>query len=229
MIGSLRSSRAFAHLPPGHDPGVQSLRNRYAFPFWEWAVGLVGAGMAIAGVFVAAGGRGPEFDRTEEALGGAFFAAFGFLCVGLVYWTLRKRLPLSLGKRLPGTALGVERDEARRGEELRVTVTLSARAARTDDPLEGGLLCIERYDYTAHAQTKAGPIALRQTRDATAYEQWLPLEHAAGDQSFLLEIPTTAPYSYEGDCVSYAWRVSARVVRNLRSDPRIDHPIWVRP
>lgn len=229
MIGGLSSARAFPHLPPGREPGVQSLRNRYAFPFWEWAVGLVGAAMAIAGVFVAAGGRGPQFDRTEEALGGAFFAAFGFLCMGVMYWTVRGRRPASLGKRVPGVTLGVERDEAERGEELRVTVMLSPRAANADDPLEVGLVCIERYDYTAHAQTKAGPVNVRQTRDGIAHEQWLPLEHAVGERSFRLEIPTTAPYSYEGECVSYFWRVSVRAVRRLRADPRIDRPVWVRP
>ena len=185
--------------------------------------------MAITGVFVAAGGRGPRFDRTEEALGGAFFAAFGFLCLGLVYSSVRRRRPARLGKRMPGAALGVDRDEARRGEEVRVTVTLSPGAASADGPLEVGLVCVERYDYTARAQTKAGPVDVRQTRDATAHEQWLPVERAAGEQSFVLETPRTAPYSYEGECVSYFWRVSVRAVRRLRADPRIDHPIWVRP
>jgi hypothetical protein len=229
MIGGLSSSRAFTHLPPGREPGIQSLRTRYAFPLWEWAVGLVGAAMAIGGVFVAAGGRGPQFDRTEEALGGAFFAAFGFLAVGLMYSTLRKRRPSSLARRMPGTTLGVEREEARRGDELRVTVTLSPGAARADDPLEVGLVCVERYDYTARAQTKAGPVNVRQTRDATAYERWLPVERAVGEQSYVLGIPAAAPYSYEGECVSYFWRISARAVRRLRADPRSDHPIWVRP
>ena len=41
--------------------------------------------------------------------------------------------------------------------------------------------------------------------------------------------PTFTLRSYEGDCLSYGWRVSARRVRRLRADPRTDHPIWVRP
>jgi len=51
----------------------------------------------------------------------------------------------------------------------------------------------------------------------------------AGEQVLTFEIPRELPCSYEGDCLSYAWRVSARLVRKLRTDPRIDHPIWVSP
>lgn len=59
----------FPHLPPGREPGAQSLRSRTGWPFWEWAMGLVGSGMVVGGIFLAAGGRGPEFDRGEGGPG----------------------------------------------------------------------------------------------------------------------------------------------------------------
>jgi hypothetical protein len=73
--------KGLPHLPPGREPGIQTLRNRSHLSFWEPACFIVGAGMLGAGVFVAAGGRGSEFDRSEEALGGTFFALIGLLCV----------------------------------------------------------------------------------------------------------------------------------------------------
>jgi hypothetical protein len=204
------------------------MRNRVGFPFWEAAAGLVGAGMVVSGVFVAAGGRGPEFDRGEEALGGTIFALFGLVCVVWAYSQHRRRRPLDLRGRLRGVMLAVDRHEPRRGEELAVTLTARGGAARRDG-LELGLVCTERYDSMVRAQHRAGTTLIRQTREATPHQQWQPVETAGGERTLTFEIPRDGPYSYEGECVSYAWRVSARVVRRLRSDLRLDHPIWVRP
>src|SRR5688500_18149810 len=71
----------FPHLPAERTPGPQSLRNRRRRHLLAPFVGLVGAAMYAAGIWVAAGGRGPQFDRMEELLGGLFFAAGGLLCV----------------------------------------------------------------------------------------------------------------------------------------------------
>ncbi|MDX6436658.1 MAG: hypothetical protein QOK34_1492 [Gaiellaceae bacterium] len=184
--------------------------------------------MVIGGLFVAAGGRGPRFNPWEEGIGGSVFAIFGAVCVAWAYSLRRKRQPLSLADRLPGAALTVAGEEARRGGKLSVTLTL-ARSSPDDEPLELGIVCVEIYDYQVTAQTRAGPVVVRQTGEANAYEHWQHVERSAGSHSAELELPGDAPYSYEGDCVSYAWRVSARVARRLRSDPRIDHPIWVSP
>jgi hypothetical protein len=190
-------------------------------------VGLVGTGMAAAGIFVAAGGRGPQFDRTEEALGGAFFALVGLVCAGWAYAQLRARRPPRLGARLRGIGLTVDRDEPRRGERLSVTLTLPPRAGQSE--LEVGLVCVERYDHLVRAQHRGGTSVIRQTGEATAHQEWRRVEPRAGEQTLTFQIPSDAPFSYEGECVSYAWRVSARAVRRLRADPRVDHPIWVLP
>jgi hypothetical protein len=68
--------------------------------------------MTIAGVFVAAGGRGPRFDRREEALGGAFFALMGLVCMWAVL-RRRRRLPPGRRGRLRASTLSVDREEPR--------------------------------------------------------------------------------------------------------------------
>jgi hypothetical protein len=219
----------FPHLPAGREPGPQSLRNRVGAPILETFVGLVGTSMFVAGVFVAAGGRGPRFDRTEEALGGAFFALAGLVCALWGWSQLRGRFPARLPRFLRGARLGVDREEAQRGEHLGVTFALAPGVKPEGEELEVGLVCIELWDYKTSAQHRYGATVVRRTAEATAHEEWLPLTPVLEERSFTFQIPGDAPYSYEGDCVSYAWRVSVRAVRRLRSDPRIDHPIWVRP
>jgi hypothetical protein len=215
----------FPHLPPGHEPGAQSLRNRMGLPLLWWFVGIVGIGMFLGGVFIVAGGRGPGFNFWEERIGGTVFGGMGLFCAGVAYWQYRLVRPVGLSSRLRGVNLAVERDDVRRGEV--VTVTLDHPQSAKD--LEVGLVCVEAYDLQSRTQTKAGVITVRQTSRANAYEHWQGVEPAAGEQTFSLEIPSDAPYSYEGDCISFAWRVSARRVRTMRADPRVDHPIWVQP
>lgn len=221
----LKSNRGseFPHLPPGHEPGAQSLRNRTGWPFWAWFTGIVGIGMVIGGIFLAAGGRGPAFNPWEEGIGGSVFAFFGLVCAVWAYSLRQRTEPRHL--RLPGVDLTVDRDEAHRGDELTATFT----HAQGVEDVELGLVCLERWDYEARSRTRYGSVVIRQTGEAHAYEHWQPVESAAGEQTVTFRIPKDAPQSYEGECVSYAWRVSARAVRRLRPDPRIDHPVWVLP
>ena len=215
----------FPHLPPGHEPGPQSLRNRMGVPFLWWFVGIVGMGMFLGGVFIVAGGRGPGFNFWEERLGGTFFGGMGLFCAWVAYSQYRKFRPSRLHRHALGVNLAVDRDEARRGEKISATLDHTQKA----EGLEVGLVCVERYDLRATAQTKAGMIVVRETNQSTAYEQWQAVEAPAGEQVLAFEIPRDAPYSYEGDCISYAWRISVRRPEKLRPDPRIDHPIWVSP
>ena len=219
----LPSSPDFPHLPPGHAPGAQSLRNRQGLPVLWWFVGLVGLAMFVAGVLVAAHIR-RQFPWRDEAIGGTIFGSFGLLCMAVAYMQYRNFRPARLRTRSGGVALAVDRDEARRGEAVTATVTHGAV-----EDLEVGLVCDERFDLIARAQTKAGPVSVRETNQAAAHEDWKPVEAAVGEQVFTFEIPHDGPCSYEGDCLSYGWRVTARQVRRLRTDPRSDHPIWVQP
>jgi hypothetical protein len=188
-------------------------------------VGVVGTAMFAAGVWVAAGGRGAGFDRREELLGGLFFAAMGLLCVygAMVIW---QRGEPRRHPRLRRTTLSVDGETLHRGDEI--SVTLSSPQTN-DDRLEVGLACDERFDTQVRVYVRGASTVRRQTGEVTVYERWQPVAPGVDGQTFRFTVPTEAPYSYEGDCVSFAWRVSARAVRPLRKDPRVDRPIWVEP
>lgn len=218
-------TRDFPHLPTGREPGGQSIRNRRQRNFWGPVAGLVGTAMFAAGIWVAAGGRGARFDRQEELWGGLFFAAIGLLCVygGFVMWERGrpKRHP-----RLRGTTLAVDGGSLRRGE----AVSVACIRGQPNDRLEVGIACEERYDVQVRVYMRPASMVRRQTAQATIYEQWQSVPPGgAGEHAFTFHVPIDAPYSYEGDCVSYVWRISARAPARLRKDARTDEPIWVEP
>lgn len=215
---------AYDHLPAGREPGGQSRRTRSRRRLLGPFVGIVGTAMFAAGVWVAAGGRGERFDRSEELFGGLFFGGMGLLCalVGFAMWEAARpqRYP-----RLRGASLAVVADDHRRGDEIAATLT----RRRGEGQVEVGLVCVERFDTEVQVFHRGGATVARQTGEATVHEEWQPvpdggLEHTAG-----FRVPVGAPYSYEGECLSYAWRVTAREVRELREDRRLDEPIWVAP
>jgi hypothetical protein len=215
----------FPHLPGGREPGAQSRRNRAQGNFLAPFVGLVGTAMFVAGIWAAAGGRGDKFDRQEELFGGLFFAAGGLLCIYGAYAMWTRGRPKQ-HRRLRGTKLFVSGDMLRRGDQVSVTFT---GPRRNDDLLEVGLVCDERYDVEVPVYVKGVSTVARQTHEATVHEQWQAVPPGAAEQTFGFLVPVDVPYSYEGDCVSYAWRVSARAVQPLRKDARLDQPIWVQP
>ena len=212
----------FPHLPPGREAGPQSLRNRtrrsFLFPF----VGVVGTAMFVAGIWVAAGGRGDQFDRQEELWGGLFFAGCGLLCA-LVGWSNSRRVR---HPRLRRGTLAVDRANLRRGDVVVATVT---GALGDDSRLEVGLVCDERYDVAVRVAGNTGTTIVRQTHEVTVHEEWHPVPARASAHDATFRVPVGAPYSYEGDCVSYGWRLTARAVRRGRRDARLDRAIWVEP
>lgn len=219
------AANSFPHLPAGHEPGVQSLRNRTRRNVLSPVVGLVGTGMWMAGVWAAAGGRGAEFDRQEELLGGIIFALGGLLCV-YGAWAMQEKGRPKRHPRLRGMTLTTDRADLRRGEEVAITF-LGKRGG--DDPLEVGLVCAERYDMEVRARAGGATVVTRETAEARVHEQWQAVPPGVDEQTFTFTVPREAPYSYEGDCVSYVWFASARAVKPLRKDARLEEPIWVRP
>jgi hypothetical protein len=213
------------HLPAGREPGAQTLRNRERRTFLWPFVFVVGTAMYAAGVWIAAGGRGDRFDRQEELYGGLFFAALGLMCLFYAFLAWQGGKPRQ-HPRLRGTTLLVAGDELRRGDDVSVTLT---RVGANDDRLLVGLVCNERVDVQVRAQIRTGSMLVRQTAETTVHEEWRPVTPGERERAFTFQLPAAAPYSYEGDCVSFAWRVSARAVRRWRKDPRLDEPIWVQP
>jgi hypothetical protein len=211
----------FAHLPLGRDPGPQSVRTRKRRNLVGPLLTVAGFGMYGTGVWMVAGGRGALFEGTGEHWGGLFFGGVGLLvlAVPVLAWRgeRQERHPL-----LEGVALSSTPETLRRGDEVTVAVTQRPASGRMDV----GIGCDERFDTEVRTYSKGGGVTIRETGVKAFHEDW---QAFADGQTFTFRIPADAPYSYEGDCLSYAWRISARVPRRGRKDARYDVPIWVEP
>jgi hypothetical protein len=115
-----------------------------------------------------------------------------------------------------GFQIGVRDQDVPRGEEVEALVTISS--ARGLGDVEVGLVCTEYYACESEGVSSDGSSGGRATTYAIAHEAWLPVESAPGVQSVRLTIPPEAPFSYEGDCLSFKWEVVARGRRSRRLD-----------
>jgi hypothetical protein len=119
-----------------------------------------------------------------------------------------------------------------RGEEIEAQVTISD--AEKAGSVEVGVVCTEYYDEDVTEETIDDHGIMqeetqRTTLHATAHEEWRPIESTVGVQTVLLTIPAEAPFSYEGDCVSFKWELVARGRRQNRPDAEAGQAITVRP
>ena len=72
-------------------------------------------------------------------------------------------------------------------------------------------MCVERYDHPVPTRGEDGePAVERRIGEEVAFESWLPAWRTEERQTVRFRIPPDAPYSHEGECLSFAWRVSAR-------------------
>jgi hypothetical protein len=142
----------------------------------------------------------------------------------------RRRLLDFLRKRLTsGLDVDTSGQAPRRGEEIEALVTITGRPGKLGD-VEVGLLCTEYYDEERTSTDSEGHTdTYSVTCDAIAYEAWLPVETAVGVQSVRFPIPPTAPFSYEGDCLSFKWEIVARGHRPHRLDAQASHDLSVLP
>lgn len=122
-----------------------------------------------------------------------------------------------------GLELAASPEELVRGGWLDAVVTVSD-AAKLED-LEVGLFCTESYEIESGTGQDRGPA----TAWATAYETWVPMATTPGVQTARLRVPPEAPFSYEGDILSFRWEVIARGRRKRRLDARVTHPVSVLP
>ena len=120
--------------------------------------------------------------------------------------------------------LEVESPDVARGGEV-VARLEHARPDKASDKLELGLVCTEFYDERkpdGHGGSN------RVTSQVVAFEEWHPYPGGPA-QTVRFEVPPDAPFSYRGHCLSYVWRVSARLPRRLRFDPAVNVELTVRP
>jgi hypothetical protein len=114
----------------------------------------------------------------------------------------------------------------RRGEAVEISFNAQADALAAR-PYELGLACLAHYASTAKTQ-EVGDFGGRFRADVQAleHEQWHRLSDPA--LSLVMQVPTDAPYSYEGDLLSFYWGVWVRVrERGLNPDAYV--PLVVDP
>ena len=206
------------HLPAGRDPGPQSRQRRGNLRFAIWtalAFGIV-AGAAAVGFFTGV-------IEGEDTQAGGIAAAV--VCVlSLLAAGLSSRF-VGRARRSGRLALTVQPGELTRGGEVRARVRVPDGAAA--GPVEVGLVCMEFCDQ-AQGNGKGG--TQRVTSDHVFWETWHRFDEAGPILEARFDVPPAKPFSYEGSCVSYAWRLSAREARGGgRRDPQTDEPIWVLP
>jgi len=121
-----------------------------------------------------------------------------------------------------------QRELERGGRVVMVPRTLDRPA---DEPLKVGLQCMERFDARVerHGKISAGSSqepSMLDTLERVAWEEWV--EVGAGER-VAFDIPPHAPYSWEGDCLSFAWRAVVRERGADEAGGQRTLPIWVSP
>jgi hypothetical protein len=211
---------ADAHLPLDYEPGPQSLR---AAPANDDGTGFLLPVMAI--LFLACFIGIPLVVISVTEAQGVIYPVLGALAVVFVVamWLLARRLRSGGDVRYEVLA---EPLELRRGDEVEAEL-LVHEPDRLGGRVEVGVVCVERYDRPAGGggDEPGG----REVAEDVAYERWLPARHTEEEQRFRFRIPPEGPYSHEGECLSFAWRVSAREIDGAGDDSSIDDPIWVLP
>jgi hypothetical protein len=127
-----------------------------------------------------------------------------------------------------GLQVEASKGEVRRGEEVEALVTISSSRGLAD--VEVGLVCTESYAYeSTSTDTEGHSYSSRGTAEACAHEAWVPVEGVAGVQASRFAIPSSAPFSYAGDCLSFRWEIVARGRRSHRLDAQVRREISVLP
>jgi hypothetical protein len=216
------------YLPKGRRPGLQRRRERSLLRRLRRAVivllSVATTWAAVIGVLElwgpSVGLRWFTIDNNWWFYGSGVFA----LLVGMglvVLWDLAN-IPHSKDQNLV-----IDPVELPRGDTVRARLKGENSDCRPDS-LEVGLVCREFYDTLLDAFGREGSqVAQRMMLQAVAYEEWQPGHDRNRQYSFT--VPVDAPYSYEGECLSYAWSITTRY--RTRDDLPIERimPLWVRP
>ena len=175
----------------------------------------VAAGAASVGFFTGV------LEGKDTQAGGIATAIVAVLCLLAAGLTARFT---GRARRSPRLTVTAQPAELARGDEVRARVRVAGDTAA--GPVEIGLVCTEFHDQ-AQSNGKGG--TQRVTSDHVVWQIWREVDQAGPILEARFDVPPAKPFSYEGSCVSYAWRVSAREARDGRRDAQTDEPIWVRP
>ena len=209
-----------AHLPEGREPGPQSRRmgseSRTSALLPAMAVLFIACFIGIPLAVVSA---------TDSQV--VIYPVLGVLAVIFLVgmYLLARRFRSRAAWHFEVIA---EPLELRRGEVVEAELAI-LDPDEVDERLEVGLVCVERYDHPV-SRNEGGEIVVgRGTGEGVVYARWIPASRTEELQTFELRVPPDAPYSHEGDCLSFAWRVSAREPGREADNGTSDDPIWVLP
>ncbi|MCU0309170.1 MAG: hypothetical protein MUE51_15670 [Thermoleophilia bacterium] len=198
-------------------PGSQTRRHG------RWYAGGVGYCLAAALFLAGLGAYGVASPGVAPRW--VFAAIFGGLALLflLAAWGahLRRRPRRAGAFRVVATPQAL-----RRGDDVQASLEVTATVR---GPLRVGLVLLERYDVMESRTDGEHTYEERVTREARAHEDWRDADGAPGEQRFRFSVPAGAPYSHEGDAVSWIWVVEAREQAGRRRDAVAQATLQVAP
>jgi hypothetical protein len=175
-----------------------------------------------------------EGGRVENVVGVVLVIAFLAAFFGASYWIflhdglLDRHVDALRRKLTTGLEVGARDQEVHRGDQVEAIVTVSRR--RGLGQVEVGLVCTERYDYeNTWTDKDGGTQSSRETAEEYAHEESQTAGPGVGQQSFRFTLPSEAPFSYNGECLSFRWEVVALGRRSRRLDAQARSELWVLP
>jgi membrane protein implicated in regulation of membrane protease activity len=223
----MAARRHLEHLPPDAVAGPQSERRRLnlrvggTLSLFLILAGIVfllmvaGSALLLGALAPDVGGETPGPDPAWLWLAGAGGAACFFVAAFILWRKAHPRHDKALEIRL-------DRRRARRGDELRATVTgASDRAA-----VEVTLACRVHWDMRGPSSRSANRLA----RTVAENLVWHESTQSSPSGEVILRLPADQPYSHEGQVVSFAWLIDAQtVVHGQRGRPSAPGAVWVDP
>jgi hypothetical protein len=205
------------HLPPGRAAGAQTRRaggptsHRPLARIAPWAGTIWLLAWSWAGL------------SGSNTIGGIAVGALGFAGGIAVRGAARRAVAETKAAHY---SISAPAQELRRGDAVEVVLRLDT-SRELGEVLGVGLVCTESYDYvTRDAEGKRGA---RSTARDDVFEAWYPADRSRPEQSFAFQLPADGPFSYEGSCLSFAWRLIAREQAAGRIDTHHELPLWVEP
>jgi hypothetical protein len=203
--------------------GSQARRERWAQLFG--LVLIVFCGLLMLGMIIwLLAAKPSDLDGGERLAIAAILAPFALVFFGLAWYILRKLRP-AVAKHL---RVEVASPHVRRGDRVSATLTVT-RPPAAEARVELALVCTERYDVEQRVTNPNGAdYDQRATRSDDVHREAIPIT-GPGPHRIDFTVPTARPFSYEGDCISAAWRVEALERRQRRTDRAAKVAIWVAP
>jgi hypothetical protein len=225
-----RRNPDFPHLPAGKEPGRQSRNRRVVSSGFKLLgpvmLGGCGLFLYLPILIITVAMLVAVISGGADGLGWVVLIVCLALTVGIpiVAWAVWQRVrPRSL----TGLELAVSTQELRRGDALRAELRVSD-VSGLPEGTEVGLVCTAWYEKESRDVHNGHSRRSRVTAEGTEYETWAPAARER-TQTFDFQVPADGVFSHEGEMITWAWRVVARVPRSRARDARIDVPVWVTP